>query len=53
MNVIAKDPRREALLAAAEGPLDSFDVSNPALYEHEAWGLPRRRAAPPGGGPWR
>ena len=38
MNVIAKDPRREALLAAAEGPLDSFDVSNPALYEHAAWG---------------
>jgi len=36
MNAIA-DPRREALLAAASGPLDRFDVSDAALYEHEAW----------------
>lgn len=37
MNAIA-NPRREALLAAAAGPIEGFDVSNPALYEHEAWG---------------
>ena len=36
MNAIT-DPRREALLAAAAGPLEGFDVSNPALYELEAW----------------
>jgi cytochrome P450 len=37
MNAIA-NPRREALLAAAAGPIEVFDVSNPALYEHQAWG---------------
>lgn len=37
MNAIA-NPRRDALLAAAAGPLEGFDVSNPALYEQEAWG---------------
>jgi cytochrome P450 len=36
MNAIT-DPRRDALLAAASGPLDGFDVSNPALYEHQAF----------------
>ena len=36
MNAIT-NPRREALLAAAAGPIDGFDVSDPALYEHEAW----------------
>lgn len=37
MNAIA-NPRRDALLAAAAGPLEGFDVSNPALFEQEAWG---------------
>ncbi len=37
MNAIS-NPKREALLAAANGPIEGFDVSNPALYEHEAWG---------------
>lgn len=37
MNAIA-NPRRDALLAAAAGTLEGFDVSNPALYEQEAWG---------------
>lgn len=42
MNAIT-NPRREALLAGAAGPLDAFDVSNPALYENEAWGPYFRR----------
>ena len=36
MNAIT-DPRRAALLAAAAGPIKGFDVSDPALYEHDAW----------------
>ena len=48
MNAIA-DPRRDALLAAAAGPIEGFDVSNPALYEHAAWGpyFARMRAEAP------
>ena len=37
MNAIT-NPHREALLAAAAGPIEGFDVSDPALYEHQAWG---------------
>lgn len=36
MNAIT-DPRRDALLAAATQPIEGFDVSDPALYEHNAW----------------
>ena len=48
MNAVA-DPRRDALLAAAAGPIEGFDVSNPALYEHAAWGpyFARMRAEAP------
>ena len=39
MNVIAAAaPRPDALRAAAAGPIEGFDVSDPALYQHEAWG---------------
>ena len=37
MNAIT-NPHREALLAGAAGPIERFDVSDPALFEHEAWG---------------
>jgi len=48
MNAIS-DPRRDALLAAAAGPIGGFDVANPALYEHAAWGpyFERMRAEAP------
>ena len=48
MNAIT-NPRREQLLAGAAGPLEGFDVSDPALFEHEAWGpyFKRLRAEDP------